>query len=389
MKKLALLFTLLLCVASLKAQNASPLGGVGSLQVFDNTGAILPGAVFYIYNAGTTTLAPVYSDSTATTQLPNPVTLGSGARASIWLANGQFFKIVLCQQNDGSACAPGDVIFSADQVPIGSTASSGNNGTFTGVFISSTASPATSGTLRLASGDSVCWRNAAGSANLCIKKDSNDLFSLDSGSWKLPEVGAPSGVAGFDILWADNTAHRLKAVNNAGTAAQYVLSGNDVSTSDAVTAVHFGANQQTLGSTAPTNLQTLQSNGTQLNAYTSELTLTLSPTGNGASAACAQGSAGVAGDCIFYTFGAAHTLTRLIVNVLTAPVGCSTSAVYGVRDYTSSTNLLTFTPSTTGVVTTTGSVTIPASDNIGIGLITQAVGCSTFVVVTSVTGVYE
>ncbi len=249
---------------SLPAQNASPLGGVGSLQFFNQDGTLLTSGVVYVYNAGTTTQATVYVDSTGTTTQPNPVTFGSGARASIWLANGTFVKIVLCIQNDGAFCSAGDILFTADNVPIGSSSSGGGGSPFTGIFISSTASPATSGTLRLASGDSVCWRNASGSANLGWSKDSNDLLSWAGGSFKLPEVGAPTGVPGFDIFWADNTAHRFKAVNNAGTAAQYVLSGNDIDVTDAVTKWHFGATQVPLSATAPTTNQLLRWDGTNI-----------------------------------------------------------------------------------------------------------------------------
>jgi hypothetical protein len=248
-----------------KAQNASPLGGIGSLQFFDNSGAPLTSGVVYIYNAGTSTQASVYTDSTATTLQPNPVTFGSGARSSIWLANSTFVKVVLCVQNDGAFCTAGDILFSADQVPIGSISSGGGGSPFTGIFISSTASPATSGVLRLASGDTVCFRNAAGSTNICFSKNSNDILSWGGGSFQFPEIAAPTcGAAGFDCLWADNTAHRIKGINNGGTAAQYVLSGNDIGTTDNVTGVHFGATQQTFGNTAPTTGQLLQFNGTNI-----------------------------------------------------------------------------------------------------------------------------
>lgn len=255
---------LVLCAVSSKAQNASPLGGVGNLQFFDNSGVPLISGVVYVYNAGTTTQASVYVDGTGTTLQPNPVTFGTGARSSIWLANGTFVKVVLCLQNDGPFCAAGDILFSADQVPIGASSSGSGSSPFTGIFISSTASPATSGILRLASGDSVCFRNAAGSTNLCLNKDSTDLLTWAGGSLKLPEVGAPAGQVGFDILWADNTAHRLKAVNNGATVVQYVLSGNDIGTTDQVSGVHFGATQQTFGGTAPTTGQYLQFNGTNI-----------------------------------------------------------------------------------------------------------------------------
>jgi len=248
---------------SLRAQNASPLGGA-PLQLFDQNGVLLTSGVIYSYVGATSTPVAVYIDGSATTQQPNPTPFGASARVSLFYLNGTFVKIIICLQNDGAFCSAGDILASMDMIPIGSSASSGNTGTFTGLFISGTASPATSGVLRLASGDSICFRNAAGSSNLCFKKDSTDLFSWDGGSFKLPEVGAPAGQLGFDILWADNTAHRLKATNNGGAAAQYVLSGNDVDTTDAVTKWHFGATQTPLSATPPATNQFLQWNGTNI-----------------------------------------------------------------------------------------------------------------------------
>jgi hypothetical protein len=51
------------------------------------------------------------------------------------------------------------------------------------------------------------------------------------------EGAAPTGLANADILWADSTAHRLKMINNNGSATQVVASGADISTSDTVTAI--------------------------------------------------------------------------------------------------------------------------------------------------------
>jgi len=207
-------------VTCTNAQNASPLGGVGSLQFFDNNGALLISGVVYVYQAGTSTQAIVYIDATGTTLQSNPVTFGSGARSSIWLANGTFVKIVLCVQNDGPFCAAGDILFTADQVPIGSSSSGGGGSSpFTGIFISSTASPATSGVLRLASGDSICWRNVSGSTNLCISKNSNDILSWSGSSLQFPEITAPTcGAAGSDCIWADNAVHHWKMTNNGGSS---------------------------------------------------------------------------------------------------------------------------------------------------------------------------
>ena len=55
------------------------------------------------------------------------------------------------------------------------------------------------------------------------------------------EGTAPSGVASHDILYADSTAHRFKALNNNGSAVQMVVSGVDINTSDQVTVTHLAA----------------------------------------------------------------------------------------------------------------------------------------------------
>src|SRR5260221_6798530 len=189
-------FAFLMLAPQVFPQNASPLGGA-PLQLFGQDGLLLTSGVIYSYVGATSTPVAVYTDGTATTQQPNPTPFGAGARVSLFYLNGTFVKITICQNNDGPFCSAGDILASMDMIPIGSSASSGNTGTFTGIYISSTSSPATSGTLRLASGDSVCWRNASGSTNLCLSKDSNDLLSWAGGSMKFPEIVCPAGQATF------------------------------------------------------------------------------------------------------------------------------------------------------------------------------------------------
>lgn len=256
------------CVGFIGAQTnaVSPFGGVGNVQFFDNNGSPLLGGVLYTYQAGTTTQQASYTDSTGSILNPNPVPLSSGGRASIWLLTGNFYKLVLCSQNDGASCAPGDTLFSVDQVPGGASSSGGSSSS---PFISGSANPATSGILRLASGDTVCWRNAGGSANLCWSKDANDLLSWSGGSIKFPEVSAPAGVATFDVLWADATAHRWMMSNNGGVAAQVVASGVDINTSDQVTQLHFGSTPFPMSTTAPSTNQVLHWNGTNVDGIPS------------------------------------------------------------------------------------------------------------------------
>lgn len=260
----ALLLAIVYGTPVLQAQTVAPISGLGNVQFFDNSGVPLTNGVLYSYQAGTSTQQATYTDSSGTAQNPNPIPFTTGGRVQIWLLVGQFYKFVLCAQNDGAACAAGDTLFTVDQVPGGSTGGSSSGSPFTGVFISSTASPSSSGALRLATADTICWRNSAGSANLCLRKDSNDLLSWDGGTLKLPEISPPSGVAAFDLLWADSSAHRWMMKNNGGAAAQVVASGQDINTSDFVTQLHFGATPTPLSGTAPTTNQFLQWNGSQI-----------------------------------------------------------------------------------------------------------------------------
>jgi hypothetical protein len=387
---LACLFTL---PQSLKAQ-VSPFMGVGNVQFFGNDGSVLTNGCLYVFQAGTTTQVASFVDSTGTTQNTNPVCFGSGARASIWLTTGNFFKLVLCLQNDGAFCAAGDTLFTVDQVPGGSSGGGGGGGSpFIGIFISSSASPATSGILELASADTVCWRNQAGSTNICISKDTNDLLSWAGGSLKLPEVGAPTGVAAFDILWADNTAHRWKMANNGGAAVQIVAAGADINTSDQVTKLHFGATVTPLSSTAPTTNQFLKWNGTNIvgGAVVTEGVLPGLLNLTGASAGpsiCVNGASSP--PCYFYILPNTHQITRIVANVSTAPVGCGTNAQFGIRDITSASNLAAITPTITGI-TDSGALSVAtvAGHTFAVGQIVADASCATHVNVASLTVNYQ
>src|SRR5579863_173079 len=176
----------LLFAASALAQTVFPFQGLGNAQFFDNNGAPLTGGVLYSYQAGTSTQQATYTDSTGTTLNPNPIPFGSGARVQIWLSSGAFYKFVLCLQNDGPSCAPADVLFSVDQVP-GNPAGLNLGNTFIGTFISGSSTPATTGILRLATSDQICWRNQANTANLCIFKDANDVLGWQGDAMKFAE----------------------------------------------------------------------------------------------------------------------------------------------------------------------------------------------------------
>lgn len=221
-------YTLLSCLVFLCAtlctwaQNVSPFQGLGVAQFFDNNGQPLTAGVLYSYQAGTTTQLGTYTDSTGTILNPNPLPFTSGARVSIWLLSGSYYKLVLCSQNDGAFCAPGDVLFSVDQVP-GNPAGVVSGNTFTGTFISSSANPATTGILRLATGDAICWRNQANTANLCISKDTSDVLSWGGSAMKFTEAACSNAGIALDYLCADASTHHWKFTGNG--SAQFILPG--------------------------------------------------------------------------------------------------------------------------------------------------------------------
>lgn len=239
----------------------SPILGLGSVQLFDNNGTPLPNGVLYSYQAGTTTQQATYTDATCTVPNNNPITMTSGGRANIWLSGSLIYKFVACLQNDGPVCAPADVLFSVDNVP-GVPLSAGSP--FIGTFISGSSSPATSGILELASGDSICWRNLANSANLCLAKDTSDVLSWAGGDVKFPEISCSATGIGFDYLCADSTQHRWTMFNNNGIKTQVVGAGVDINNSDQVNQFHFGAQATPLSSVAVNAGQSLIWNGTNI-----------------------------------------------------------------------------------------------------------------------------
>jgi len=269
-KQRAFLLTFLLFSLAASAQSVAPFMGLGNAQWFDNNGKPLTAGVLYSYQAGTSTQQATYTDSTGTVLNPNPIPFGSGARVQIWLTSGAFYKFVLCLQNDGAFCAPADVLFSVDQVP-GSPG--GAAGSSSAPFISNSSNPATTGILRLASGDTICWRNAAGTTNLCIRKDASDVLAWDGGAMKFPEIPCANAGLGFDYLCASSANHRWMMANNGGGQTQIVGAGQDINTSDFVTQLHFGSTPTPISSTPPSSGQFLQWNGTNIVGANSAVTI--------------------------------------------------------------------------------------------------------------------
>ena len=85
------------------AVNLSPVAGAAA-QFFDNSGQVLTGGKLYTYDAGTTTPAPTYTNSSGVTAQPNPIVLNAAGRVpdsgEIWLSDSISYKFVLKDQND-------------------------------------------------------------------------------------------------------------------------------------------------------------------------------------------------------------------------------------------------------------------------------------------------
>lgn len=101
-------FAAMLCAGAAWAQNAVPLLQPHKYFV-DGSGNPCVGCMLNTYLAGTTTPTPTYTDSSMTTQNPNPVIMDATGQANIWLNPAITYKFVL--QN-----ALGTTLWTADNV---------------------------------------------------------------------------------------------------------------------------------------------------------------------------------------------------------------------------------------------------------------------------------
>jgi hypothetical protein len=85
----------LLAVVTAIAQTPASLSPYPKQQYFYDNGDPCAGCKLYSYQAGTSSPAATYTDSTGVFRGTNPVVLDAAGRASIWLSNGTFYKLVL------------------------------------------------------------------------------------------------------------------------------------------------------------------------------------------------------------------------------------------------------------------------------------------------------
>jgi hypothetical protein len=89
--------------------NVTGLCPVLTQRFVDNTGAPLVNGQVFTYQAGTSTPAPTYTDSTGNTQNTNPIVLNARGEANIWVTPNVSLKFVVQDQF-------GNIIDTTDQV---------------------------------------------------------------------------------------------------------------------------------------------------------------------------------------------------------------------------------------------------------------------------------
>jgi len=387
MKRFLLAFVIVSAALALSprvhAQVTVQLAPVPRQIFFSASGSALSLGCVYTWSAGTSTFLATYTDSTGTTQNPDPLQLGLDGGASIWFT-GAAYKVGVYQNSSGGACpgTPGGslaLVYTADNI----TTAVSSGGATASQLTSSAANPASTGIIRLAKSDQACFRNNANSANICLSIDANNNLSWTGGSLALSEIAAPSGVGGEDLLWADSAAHRLKQSGNGGSAAQLVNAGVDINTSDQVTSTHLASPLPAAqGGTGVTSVS-----GTGNPCYTTSCALT-TPTIGGTTITNVPFMAW--GGYVANNLNAANAaLTQLrtrsaiiiddwALDIQTGLTGCSPYPTFALYDETaaSSLNTITLTSGTLTYENSSLSLNVAANHVLDVRQTTQGSGCT-------------
>lgn len=197
------------------------LSPVPHMQFLDANGAPLGGGCVFTDAAGSTTPLATYTDSTGSISNPNPIILDSGGFANIWLS-GAAYKFAV-YSNGGVSCATGDLQWTVDNIT--TATSSGGGGTAT-ALTSASANPAGTGVIRLAASDTVCWRNAGNTQNLCLVLDGQNRLIWQPGSSFFVTQGSAPPVcpAATEGIYGDPSG-RLGLCTNAGAGDLVVGEG--------------------------------------------------------------------------------------------------------------------------------------------------------------------
>lgn len=266
------------------------------------SGAPNVGGCVYTFASGTSTPQATYTDNTGLTPNVNPTILDSTGSANVWIT-GQTYRFQVWSFGSGtigSNCGNGTQLYQIDGVR--DTGLNALNGPIT-------IAPTSNGidifdliraTDISPTGNFVNFKSLAGSTLFKVDINGNvtsgtvngatitsggiNGAGITNGSLTLTEVAAPACPSGFDVIWADSTAHRPKTCGNGGSAAQLVISlpGNDINSTDQVAAWHFGATQTPLSGTAPTTGQLLEWDGAHIVGVTAATAIAANQTAQAA-----------------------------------------------------------------------------------------------------------
>src|SRR5579863_1640293 len=91
---------------------------------FNQNGVPLAGGQLFVYNAGTTTKATSYTDSTGAVPNTNPIILDSNGQCSCWLSPAQNYKFILSPSTDSDP--PTNPFWTKDNVSVPTNFAAGN-----------------------------------------------------------------------------------------------------------------------------------------------------------------------------------------------------------------------------------------------------------------------
>lgn len=171
-------------------------------QYFTNTGAVCNGCKLNAYLTGTTTRRDTYSDTSGTANA-NPITLSSSGRATVYLAVGVSYRLVLTDSTGGTTYFDVDPITA---VP----ASAGN------IDVSATAGAA------ISAGDAVYLSDGSGSltAGRWYQADADNTYSSSTAGL----VGFATAAIASGGTGAVRIAGRMTALSGLTTGEFYYIS---------------------------------------------------------------------------------------------------------------------------------------------------------------------
>ena len=222
-------------------------------QFFDNDGVPLAGGLIYTYDAGTTTPAATYTDSSAVTNNTNPIVLDSAGRtpAQVWLTAGSSYKFIL-KTSAGVTIKTDDNIFASFELDkvVDVAVGKGGNQIATNIAVGDTALDSnTTGTNNTAVGYDALTANTDGVQNIAVGS-----LALDANTG-----GDYNTAVGYSALTTATTANYNTGLGYRAVNATVTGAGNTGVGADALLLV-TGANNTAIGYLAGDALTTGSNN---------------------------------------------------------------------------------------------------------------------------------